>query len=205
MYLENYFKKTYPSSELFRREFLVLMNLSITNPLLEKSFNDISASWKYVWWNLTVLINVSTTILCLQNLLKDVTPRLDKYSDVYTYPSKITTRADESFYDNPSSWEVILQRFFVNQFLLKCTSPLDTSFHDIFSSWEIFQRKSNREESSSEHISRRGNIIEFFEEYSSSWYIFLRHLLVLQNLSKIITMESSGNMFQDEEISSKNL
>ena len=103
IHLENYYKKTYPSSELFRRAFLVLMNLSITNPLLEKSFNDISASWKYVWWNLTVLINVSTTILCLQNLLKDVTPRLDKYSDVLTYLSKITTRTDESFYDNSSS------------------------------------------------------------------------------------------------------
>ena len=180
------------------------MNLSISNPLLEKSFNDNSESWKYVWWHLTVLINISTTILCLQNLLKDVTPRLDKYSDVYTYPSKITTRCDESFYDN-SSWEVIRRRFFVNQFLLKYISPLDTSFHDIFSSWEIFQRKSNREESSSEHISRRGNIIEFFEEYSSSWYIFLRHLLVLQNVSKIIAMESSGNMFQDEKISSKYL
>ena len=98
------------------------MNLSITNPLLEKSFNDNSESWKYVWWHLTVLINISTTILYLQNLLKDVTPRLDKYSDVLHVFRRLLPvsmnlfmtipRLEKSFDDDFSStnffWSVLL-------------------------------------------------------------------------------------------------
>ena len=150
----------FSSLQIFRRLFLVLINLPVTTPRLEKSFDDFSFT-KTNYIILLVLIYLYTT-----------SPRTEG-----SFEDNIITRCHPQniFQDEEVSSKVHL----------KNTPRLHTYSHEISSSRKKLEDNVITRSRLRTHFITRKYHPKFFEEFSSSWCGIPWHLLVLRNLSKM--------------------